>query len=132
MTEPISQLNPQTQNQSDVNQVNLDMPAPAAPAPATGHNNVFYIAGLVILFIVVLILTGIILKRRTVTPPPVIIVPSTPTPTAQVDNSVDPIATTSAFINLETEYSSLSASLNQYETTDPVVVPPVLDLTLGF
>jgi hypothetical protein len=60
-----------------------------------------------------------------VTPTPVLV---TPTPM----RAVNPVATTSAFLELEKNVSDLSSGLNRLNLNDTNLYPPVLDLSLGF
>jgi hypothetical protein len=57
---------------------------------------------------------------------------ATPTPTPIINSGVSPIATTSAFLQVEQSIASLSARIAGFSPIDSQVVPPVLDLPLGF
>ncbi len=64
-------------------------------------------------------------------------VPTKPTPTTVYLSPTpvrdpNPIATSSAFILLQTRLSELSKSINQYKIVDSSILPPPLDLDLGF
>ncbi len=64
----------------------------------------------------------------TMTPTPTTTMTPTPTPI----RTLSPFATTSAFISLETSVASVAASVKTYNTSDPSLSPPILDLPLGF
>jgi len=88
------------------------------------------IAAIVILGIIFLL--GI---RQVMQKPQVVVIP-TPSPTASPTptpiRQLSGVATTSAFLNLDTTVSSLSTSVKSYNTSDPSLSPPVIDLPLGF
>lgn len=54
------------------------------------------------------------------------------TPTTSVNTTINPIATSSAFLQMETSIASLSSRLSGFNPIDSQIVPPVLDLPLGF
>ncbi len=88
------------------------------------------IAAIVIVSIIFLI--GI---RQAMQKPQVVVVPTsapTASPTPTPIRQLSAIATTSAFLNLDTAVSSLSTSVKSYNTNDPSLSPPVIDLPLGF
>jgi len=79
-----------------------------------------------------IILLGI---RQVMQKPQVVVLP-TPSPTASPTptpiRKFSAIASTSAFTNLDTAVSTLFTSVKSYNTSDPSLSPPVIDLPLGF
>ena len=120
------------------------MPVPSAPQvetpPPTKPSKLeefwdllhtpWVIAAIVIVGIIFLL--GI---RQAMQKPQVVVIPTpspaaTPTPTPI--RQLSAVATTSAFTNLDTAVSTLSTSVKSYNTSDPSLSPPVIDLPLGF
>jgi hypothetical protein len=59
----------------------------------------------------------------------------TPTPPASIPTSIrqpNPIASSSAFLLVESRLVDLTANLNRFNIADSGLYPPVLDLPLGF
>lgn len=66
---------------------------------------------------------------------PAIVTVPTPTPTISPVptpiRTLSPFATTSAFMQLDASVTSFSTAIKAYNTSDPSLSPPVLDLNLG-
>ncbi|OGG11405.1 hypothetical protein A2Z00_00550 [Candidatus Gottesmanbacteria bacterium RBG_13_45_10] len=69
-------------------------------------------------------------RRQQVVLPPSPTPTVTPTPTPIHPYSA--IASQSAFMELDTAIASLSGAINAFNVQNPALVPPVLDLPLGF
>jgi hypothetical protein len=87
------------------------------------------LAGAFIFSVIVLILISRVLAMRNNADQN-----NTPTPTGTIPTkkSVQPIATESAFIQLTTAVASVSSRLTGFDPFDPKIVPPVVELPLGF
>ncbi|OGG01809.1 hypothetical protein A2Z33_00930 [Candidatus Gottesmanbacteria bacterium RBG_16_52_11] len=76
---------------------------------------------------------GILISARFLVKPPAVVpqptgIPVTPTPVREIN----PIATTSAFLDLESAVNQLTGAVSSYSPQDSAAAPPVLDLPLGF
>lgn len=91
----------------------------------------------ILLGITVILLGGIygMLISQVKKTPAATVVNATPTPTATPSISttqpLSGIATTSAFVNLESTVASLSSAINALNVSDTTLNPPTLDLPLG-
>jgi len=57
----------------------------------------------------------------------------TPTkPIGAINTDIYPMATSSAFLEIESSISALAASISAYSAQDPSLSPPVIELSLGF
>jgi hypothetical protein len=113
----------QTTVQNDVSQF------PQFTAPQIKFSKIIKI--FVIIIILLLGISGFLYYQKQHQNP--VTMQPTPTPTeTSVNKLVNPIATSSAFIELENSVASLSAKINSYNANDPSLSPPVIDLSLGF
>ena len=55
----------------------------------------------------------------------------TPTPSPK-NTLISPVATMSAYLDLTKQAASLSASINAVQTSDTSLIPPTIELPLGF
>lgn len=109
---------------------------PAAPAgglPTRKSNPYLWLVALVV---VILGISFLLIFRQQQTqrqeaqgqPTPTL----TPTPSPTPYRTPSALASQSAFLNLDVSLASFSANLGRFPAADPQLVPPVLDLTLGF
>jgi hypothetical protein len=88
---------------------------------------------IIVILIIISLLAGYYSSKRYqdgITTPGNTIASPTIAPITNQGNN--PIATTSAFLQIEASVASLSARIAEYNPTDPQIAPPVLDLPLGF
>ncbi len=113
--------------------------APTAPPPITKPaDKLKFLKSkptlIVILLAVVGIAGGILIGQLNRNPPE----PATPTPTpttAPLPTPIQPeipLATGSAYLELNQAVQDTKTAINSYNTNDPGLSPPVLDLPLGF
>jgi len=103
------------------------------PTKHSSHRALIVGIVIVMLLVCISIVSGLVISRnlvRTKNAPN-----QTPTPT-QVTSAnqlgTNPIATTSAFMQMEQSVASLSSTIASNTPVDQTVAPPVLDLPLGF
>lgn len=112
-------------------------PVPQPPSPAEAFAKVgqqiptWVIAAAAIVFgLLVLVAIAKFTQK-----PPVVTLP-TPTPTVVITptpiRTLSPFATTSAFMSLDAAIAAYATAVKGYNTNDPSLSPPVLDLNLGF
>ena len=112
-----------------------NMPQTVPPPPGPSATPIPPGLLLALIGAVILILGGIIglvairPSRIVAVPTPT---PSIPTATPTPVRTFSPVASQSAFMNLETATASLSAQINAYNIQDQSLTPPVLVLPLGF
>jgi hypothetical protein len=110
--------------------VNLPTNLPTKPV-SRYPSPVWIIAAVIIILIGIFIATSIIIRSK----PTTTIIMVTPTPVMLAPTPVratNPIATSSAFLELEAKVTDLSNTLNKLNLNDSNLYPPVLDLSLGF
>lgn len=106
--------------------------APPPGEPVSQHQQIpKWLIVAAIIVTVLLVAMGIVqlTQRPSVVaiPTPTPTIPSSPTPI----RTLSPIATTSAFLTLDSSVASYAATVKAYNTSDPSLSPPVLDLNLG-
>jgi hypothetical protein len=133
----IPTVNENTQGSSgQLGGINLPIPNESQSNPANTPKYqkflpIFMMLGLAILGVGIAIIALIIKQKIDASH---IRVEPTPTPIVQNINgqNIDPVATGSAFLKLQSMQASLNASISAYNPQDQSIAPPVLDLTLGF
>lgn len=96
----------------------------------------FSVLGIVTIVVIILALVGggILAQKSNLFSPQPTTAPSPQTlqPTPTPERHLSLIATQSAFLQLQSNVASLSASIQNVIVSDPILSPPVLDLPLGF
>ncbi len=105
---------------------------PPMPAPSNPRIKPEIITAIVVILLGALFLIANRFLSFQNSKPPVVIEKPTPTPTPTPTRLPSALATQSAFLKLEANGASLSASINNYVVDDPSLSPPVLELPLGF
>lgn len=108
----------------------VPIPVPAAP-PKSKSKAVIILFLLVVLVIAISVVVGYIVAKR-VGPGPVVNVTPTPTQTRQINPNKHPIATDSAYLEFKLKHATLDNSIRAYDSYDPTLSQPALDLPLGF
>ncbi|MBI3576881.1 hypothetical protein HY086_02505 [Candidatus Gottesmanbacteria bacterium] len=108
---------------------NVVPPIPETPKPKIAPE---IIAAAVVVVFGALLLLGLRFLSNQSAKPPVVVEKPAPTPTPTPVRLPSALATQSAFLKLEGNVASLSASIKNYVVDDPSLSPPVLDLPLGF
>ncbi len=133
-----SQSLPEALPQSATPEFKPEMPVQPQPqvSPVTARKPPIKIL-LAIVFIVIVTLVIVLMGSRRMTTGPIdpgITISVTPTPTgvAISNRQLSPFATESAFMQFESSVESLPKIIQNAVLQDPTVLPPVLDLPLGF
>lgn len=128
-TVPSPEILPQATNTANYGAVQ-ETAVRTMPSAKKGIPPLFIIAGVVAVIVIgsLLFASG---KNQTtsadITPTPL-----APTPTNVSAQNVTPIATQSAFMQFETTINNLPGIIQGAALQDPSILPPVLDLPLGF
>ena len=108
-------------------------PQPGNPSVKKPANRmiILVIATLILIILLSFIFIFSLLKPK----PPAVIPAVTPTPVISTPSPMrqqNPVATTSAFMDLDKNLSDLSKEINNLSVQDTNLYPPVIDLQLGF
>jgi hypothetical protein len=104
---------------------------PVVPSQKKKIPTLVWICG-VLIILAISVAVGYLTSTRLRESPPQANTNATPTVTPVLITGFSPIATTSGFLQIEQSIASLSAQISGFNPIDSQVVPPVLDLPLGF